>query len=80
MTKIVVIKTDGQFVLKTGFGYPIGMRLISGDPPAGKTLPPMDPVYKTEISAMKAALEWNLYLGSKTKSKNSRNSKLSPSD
>jgi hypothetical protein len=80
MTKIVVVKTDGQFVLRTNLGHPLGMRLLSGDPPAGKKLPPMDPVYKAEIAAMKASLLLNLYLRSQTNRKSSRNSKSSRSD
>jgi hypothetical protein len=65
MTKIVIQKKDGKFILKTGSGLPIGERLISSSPAAGKKYPSMVDAYDTEMSALKAALEWNIYLGAR---------------
>jgi len=63
--KVVVTKTENGFRLQTALGGPIGTRLITNARASGKPLPPMQADYRTEIEAMRAALDWNLYFKEK---------------
>jgi len=73
--KIVVKKTEaGRFELRTVWGGPIGVRLLSHDPAKGKEFPPLETSYPIELDAMRAALAWNVYFGEKSCRKTTKRS------
>ena len=62
-TKVVVIESNGEFVMRTERGMPVGDRLLSIAPDKGKTFPevPSKP-FVTKLEAERSRLAWNLYL------------------
>lgn len=75
--KVVVILQDDEFILRTSHGHPIGSRMFSVAPEAGRDYPELTDRFSTKVDADRAAMRFNLYLLHAAKKRNKTKSRIS---